>query len=318
MRQRSILVLSLALLIALAGCGAGGGAGGSSTSPTAVLSSQQPDAAQSPSVPSDDIAFVRHNHVWRVHADGTEPEQMSRGAGVDFSPAWSPDRTHVAYIHTPGTGPQGDSVCEVPASGGQATTWRFDHTLLSLCYSPDGSRIALATRATTDEPLAHVSVLSRATGTTTVVCRLHDPFIEGMTVSWSPDGARLLLGKSRTDADGQRSGILTLASGRVVWLPTRDACAARWSPDGRSIVVDQSTQDYTAVSIADIRGRIRRTLLRGGGWVVTPPPVFGGCYSPSGARIAYSYGKAIWTISIDGGHKRRVVALGSQPAWSAR
>jgi Tol biopolymer transport system component len=265
-----------------------------------------------------DIAFVRSDHIWRVRTDGSDPVQVSRGAGSDFSPAWSPDHARIAFVHVaePGMGPS--TLCMVPASGGPVRSWRFADLVLGLSFSPDGRRIAFADLRLAGRSTEQVVVLDIATGRHEVVRTLHDNFTTSMTVSWSPDGRRVLLAVGRQDGEGQRAGVLTLASGRLVWLPTRDASEAHWSGRGDAIVVSQGTQAYTQVAIADADGAGTRVLVRGGGSGSGRPNVWGGCFSPSGSRIAYCKDRAIWTIGVDGKHARRLVANGSQPAWAPR
>jgi Tol biopolymer transport system component len=112
--------------------------------------------------------------------------------------------------------------------------------------------------------------------------------------------------------------VLTLASGRLVWLPTRDASEAHWSGRGDAIVVSQGTQAYTQVAIADAGGAVTRVLARGGGYGSGRPGMWGGCFSPSGSRIAYCKDRTIWTVRVDGKKARRIVVDGEQPAWASR
>jgi Tol biopolymer transport system component len=311
MRLSFACALPLALCLVLAGC-----ATASQPAPTATSVSPETTAPPLPSVRQDDITYVRSgsNHIWRVRSDGSEPVQVTTGAGGVLT--WSPDHSHVAFIRQADTT---SALCVVSASGGRVSTWQFDTLIYSLCYSPDGSRIALAE---VDEsgamPTERIAIFDIASGKTTLVRELHDRFTTEMSVSWSPDGTRLLIGMGRQDAEGQRSGILTLGSGRLVWLKTPDACEAHWSPDGRSIVVNQMTQSYTAISIADANGTIRRVLVRGSGVLSGDNSVFGGSYSPNGSRVAYCNNSGIWTIRVDRKDKRLVVAHGGAAAWSAR
>ena len=309
--------LPLALCLVLAGC-----AGVSQPAPTTTPASPQATAAALPIVRQDDIAYVRSgsNHIWRARSDGSQPVQVTSGAGSDYGPTWSPDHAHIAFIHQANPDSATTSALSVvSAAGGPVSTWQFDTLLYGLCYSPDGGRIALAEiDGSGASPTERIAIFDTAMGTTTVVRELHDRFTTGMSVSWSPDGSRLLVGMGEQDAEGQRTGILTLNSGRLVWLKTPDACEARWSPDGRSIVVNQMTQSYTAISVADTNGTIRRVLVRGSGVLSGPHSVFGGCYSPDGSRVAYYDDTAIWTIGTDGKNKRRVVAHAGAPAWSPR
>ncbi len=318
MRTSWMPTSALVLLVLAAGCG-GGTSPSLTASPTATRTPVT--AVTSPPLPEarpGDLAFVRSDHIWRVRADGSDPVQVSRGAGSDFSPAWSADHAQIAFVHVaePGMGPS--TLCMVPASGGPVRSWRFANQILDLCFSPDGRRIAFADLRLGGTNKQRIAVLDIATGKCRVVRTLHDNFTTGMTVSWSPDGRRLLLGVGQQDGEGSRAGLLTLASGKLVWLPTRDTPEAHWSGRGDALVVSQGTQAYTRVAIADARGAITRVLVQGGGYGSGRPGVWGGCFSPSGSRIAYCKDRAIWTIGVDGKNARRIVANAGEPAWASR
>ena len=320
MRRLLVLALPAAFCILLAGCAAVDEPGSTAAPTTASSRSPQATGTDLPSNQPDDIAYVRSDHIWRARSDGSEPVQLTSDSGADFAPAWSPDHTHIAFVHRDDPDSMTTStLCVVPAAGGQVSRWEFNRSIAALCYSPDGDRIALAELLLSgDSPAKRISVLDTASGETTVVRRLRDPWTTGLAVSWSPDGDRLLVGLSKQDAEDQQTGVLTLDSGKLVWLPIPDACQANWSPDGRSIVVTQATQGYTAVSIADTLGSVQRVLVRASGLGSGGRPVLGGSFSPDGSRVAYGDGTAIWTIGVDGKTKRRVIAHGEQPAWSAR
>ena len=318
--MRRLLVLALAVaLVALGACG--GGSPQPTTSPAGIRSTvTQTTALPLPSALPDDIAFVRANHIWRVHADGSKPCQLTSGAGSDYAPAWSSDRSHIAFVHLANPDATSSStLCVVPASGGPTSSWSFKTHLVALCYSPDGGRIAVAELRLSDAgPTETVGIFHIATGKTTIVRRLHDQFAVGLNVSWSPDGSRLLVGLERQDAEGQRVAVLRLASGKLTWLPIADAYAAHWSARGRSILVDQGDQAYTRISIADPNGGVRRVLLRGPGFMSGRPAVSYGCYSPHGSRVAYWRGSSIWTVGVDGHGAQRLIPRGGPPAWASR
>jgi Tol biopolymer transport system component len=162
-----------------------------------------------------------------------------------------------------------------------------------------------------------VIVFDAAMGQTDLVFELDILFADALTVSWSPDGTRLLLGQAQ-EAGGDRIGILTIATKRLVWLATPNASEAHWSPDGESIVFSQWSRQSSAVSVAHTTGTIKRVLVRGGGWAGPARSTSSGSYSPDGSRVAYCYGEAIWSIRVDGKDKRKLIAFGEQPAWSSR
>ncbi len=56
-------------------------------------------------------------HIWLVPVEGGEPRQLTRGAGSDTRPRWSPDGKSIAFISTRGGKSQ---IWIVPADGGEA------------------------------------------------------------------------------------------------------------------------------------------------------------------------------------------------------
>lgn len=281
--------------------------------------------ASPPPVRPNDLVFVRSNHVWRVRAEGGTPVQITAGPGSDSAPTWSPDHTQIAYVHVDDPDSPGPSkICVIPAAGVSVRSWTIARNVPSLCFSPDGEHIAFADLQFPDPDSSatrlkeHVAILDLATGEAPVVRTLHDQFTTGMTVSWSPDGTRLLLAVSRQDGEGQRAGILTLARDKLSWLPTADAFDAHWSANGHSMVVSQGTQSYTRVSTAGAAGAITRVLARGGGFLSGAANVYDGCFSPDGSRVAYLRKGAIWTVGLDGSGARRLVMHGGQVAWAPR
>ena len=90
-------------------------------------------------------------HLWRIRADGREPEQMTFGASVDWFAHPSPDGRAVCYLaYAPGTEghPAG---CEVelrlmPVAGGTPRTLLAFHggqgSLNVPSWAPDGGRFA--------------------------------------------------------------------------------------------------------------------------------------------------------------------------------
>jgi Tol biopolymer transport system component len=284
-------------------------------------------ATSAPVPPSrpDDIAYLRANHIWRVHSDGSEHVQLTRGKGEDFSPAWSPDHASIAFVRSSDPDFTDTSTLEViSASGVRKHSWAFDSAINSVSFSPDGKRIAVVDSAMSDPDSSRewqrerVLIFDTRTETSTVIWTLHDLFSCGMVVSWSPDGKRILVGEFRQDAEGNRVGILTVSSKKMVWLKTPDASQAHWSPTGASILVNQTPQGYTALSVANVRGVIKRVVTRGSGWDGPNLPAYGGSFSPDGAHVAYDDGQAVWSIGVDGTGRRKVVPYGTQAAWSSR
>lgn len=262
-----------------------------------------------------------------MNPDGSAPTQLTQDwTGRDDSPAWSPDRTHVAFIRT--VDPDNadtSSVCVVPASGGVVRSWNAGSVISNPCFSPDGKSIAFV-ESEVSKPGAKnewqremVMVLDLQSGSANRVYELNDLFIFGMSVSWSPDGTRLLLGTSEQDDEGQRTGMLDLRSRKLTWLGMPDANESHWSPDGRSIVVSRMTQGTSSISIATGDGRISEILLRGSGEFTDSSHTVGqASFSPDGSQIVYATAGGIGTMRSDGTETRTILTNAGAPAWSCR
>jgi Tol biopolymer transport system component len=85
--------------------------------------------------------------------------------------------------------------------------------------------------------------------------------------------------------------------------------APDWSPRTSEIAFMRDYSYYTnagKIYLAAIDGADLRYITRGA------YPAF----HPSGTRIAYSFGRDIYSIAVDGGHPRRIIRNGARPAWS--
>ncbi len=187
-------------------------------------------------------------HVWRMNADGSEPAQVTTGAG-EFLSDISPDGR---WIYCSRTFERG--TWRVPAQGGEAT--RVGDTLVAWLarVSPDGRSIARARLERVggrDTPF--MAVFPAAGGAETWTC----PWPEGerqFDAEWTRDG-RALTYTRNTGAVGN------------VWLQPLDRSPPRqitrfddlnvfghaWSLDGRTLYVVRGRYTSDAVMMKDFR-----------------------------------------------------------------
>ncbi len=327
MRRLGVFSLCTAALLTwaamLSSCSLDGGAKSAASTASRPVS-YEATADLPPSVRADDITFVRGRHIWRAHADGSDPVQLTHGPQTDYAPTWSPTRKEIAFMFTYDfTLNETSTLCVVPSSGGRVRAWSFPTSLQSASYSPDGKRIALADLRSSgpDSPdewtAERILLFDTSTHKVTVLKELRDELVAGMSVSWSPDGTKLLVGERTQDLGNQRTGVLTIATKELEWLDTPDAAESHWAPDGRSLVVSQSSPGSSAISIARLDGKIVAVLAQGAG-DGTDTRVSGGSYSPDGTRIIYQQGSNLMGIRPDGGAKATIIASAASPAWSSR
>ena len=133
--------------------------------------------------------------LWRVGADGSNPENLTEAIGEESSAEFSADGTRIAYI---GTGPKpccdpeyNNDIWVMDADGSnqkQLTKTDFPRQNLSPTWSPDGARIAYSTTEAGGENGFHVM---NADGSDDSGPLPSGSPISSLNLSWSPDGTKI-------------------------------------------------------------------------------------------------------------------------------
>jgi TolB protein len=211
---------------------------------------------------------------------GEEPVRLTDDDRFDLDPAWSPDRTRIAFVHQQDD-PRNPDVWVMDADGSdkqRLTRGPRDDELPQ--WSPDGTRIAwVKTRG--DNPIGRIFVMDADGSDKELVVR------SANWPRWSPDGTRLaFMHKERCDcATDWEVRVVELGTGDVTALTDNraDDLTPVWSPDGGRIAFS-------------------RTWRKGGGALLTispdgsgverltsgTDPTFGPDWSPDGAEIAFT------------------------------
>jgi len=273
------------------------------------------------------LAFVRGDNIWTIAADGTDPEQLTRGSAQDVLPTWAPDGKTIAFVRSTEVG-ETAAICSVPAAGGKVRTLLRDAVpgadysyVGGLAFAPDGKQLAFSDTygsTSNNTQYSQVTSIDLASGETTVLLERSNGF--GRTIdaswglSWSPDGATLLISQAGLDAEGGQTWFFRLADQSLRKLRIAAASDAAWSPDGTSILVSTFTQSRSRILLARPDGAVIRTLARGGGWDGAPS-VTEARFSADGAWIAYTKnGSGVWLMKADGSGKHGLTS-GSLPVW---
>ena len=97
--------------------------------------------AQSQIADVPELAFVSNGQIFHVRLDGTEPAQLTHD-GVNSEPAWSPDGSRIAFVHSDGS--SGGSQIYVMNADGSNVVQRTNAGGASPAWSPDGTRMAFS------------------------------------------------------------------------------------------------------------------------------------------------------------------------------
>ncbi|MHB0947704.1 MAG: hypothetical protein ACYC3Q_05490 [Gemmatimonadaceae bacterium] len=182
-------------------------------------------------------------------------------AGVNQTPAFSPDGGTIAYAHTPGDG--GD-IYLVPANGGGARRITVGRGTLNLSptWSPDGRRIAF-TSSRSGHPEVYIM---DADGTN---AELLTPFVFGeqsyqSNPDWSPDG-RLVAYQSQVAGQFQLKTIGLRDRGTRTLTNVGRNEDPSWAADGRHLVFTSTRSGTRQLWVLDVETGRTRQLTRGGG-----------------------------------------------------
>lgn len=229
-------------------------------------------------------ATVPNGGLW-VGGAGTAPTQVLSGDALQ--PAWSPDRSQIAFASRRG-GTWDIWIVNADGSGLRNVT--NDAAIDSYpAWSPDGRLIAYSSERDGDNDVWTVAVAGGAQRRITSTAGYDgEP-------AWSPAGNRVAYrsaaGIKLVGADG--SGMTTLVDS-----PASVEESPSWSPDGTliaftSLVVGQPA----AIDVIGVDGTNRRTVPTGGD--ASAPS-----WSPDGAHLAFSSHRSgnadIWLAAIDG------------------
>ena len=269
------------------------------------------DAAQSPSISPDGtrMAYAAYKHdrwwlpeiedyQWDIvtsRLDGSGRRRLTK-SGNNFSPAWSPDGSRIAFIG------RGLQVMDSDGSNRRnvVSGIRIAEDRSPLVWSPDGRRLAFIARepdspdgawydpvTTKDYPVNEVLYTVGADGTG--LTRTGEA--KG-TPSWSPDGGRIAFARSdgdthvaivTTDPDGANEQTIFESSE----VRTATVVYVSWSPDGTRIaIIGLASGNWNSLSIvdADVSGppRLIGALNAPGGF----------SWSPDGSLVAVYYPRA--------------------------
>lgn len=267
-----------------------------------------------------------------MRADGTDPVRVAGAMDISH-PAWSPDGASIAFvvgaIDLAYSDPLACPKTGIPRLFLADVALATSRPLLELAapdgcpilstprWSPDGTRIALATRG--------VYVVDVASGRLTEIV----PPTDAAAVAWSPDGQRLAVAAAPSLAGPSTRILVVGADGQgleeIARLDDSPVRSLAWSPQGTLIAFIAGTDGFSGEArlfVVNPDGSRLRSLVQG--------VESGLAWSPDGRRLAVSLvdpsfspftggASNIYTVDVDDGSTTRLTdAAASEygPTWS--
>jgi Tol biopolymer transport system component len=238
--------------------------------------------------------------IYVMDPGGQNKTRVSHNSFQEYQPAWSPDRTRIAFTVLE----IGGEEIYVMDADGQSRTRLTDNDTHdhAAAWSPDGTRIAFMSAR---DGNSEIYVMDPAGLTPT---RLTNNPAADDHPTWSPDGTRIAFWSDRNG----NPGIYVMNADGTNPIRLGDGSDPDWSPDGTKIAFSRFMSP-SSISVMDANGQNPTQLIVG---EEEENPT----WSPDGTQIAWecTYGDKICVMDADG---QNPVALtdGSAedryPAW---
>ena len=225
-------------------------------------------------------------NVWKMHADGSSPTQLTHSDDRQFAAAWSPDGSWIVYQQDVG-GAEIWDLFAVPASGGAPINLTNTEKIAESnpLWSPDGTKVAIAYKPK-ESPITDIAILDWKTRRVNKLTNEQEQDHRWTAAAWSRDGKSILATRGNALSTDSDVYLIDVASGKAQKLTPHPGqqlfVAGDLSADGKTALISSNAQGgYLNVALLDIAsGKLR--------WVTdTHWEARADSFSPDGKQFTY-------------------------------
>ena len=245
------------------------------------------------------------------------PRRLTNHPAHDEFPTFSPDGTQIVFNSNREDENFDVYLMNVDGTGlKRLTTWKSDEEIRPGCWSPDGTKIAIAS---TKDGKPNVYVMEVEPFSPAAI--LEDAAKDFVSATYSPDGMSLIYVSRAEDKSGELFiRDLDKREDRFLLGSESSDMSPRVAPDGGSIALQTRINGNAEVCLISIAGGDLRNLTD------SPTRDADPAWSPDGSRIAFVSNRDgnydifnLYIMNADGSNQHRIYfsnAVSHHPSWS--